>query len=148
MDGHLQKFLLQTRKNHFRIMQKHILVIDDCTSNRLVFKEIINTWSNTKSSFATNGAEGIEILRKHSIDLVLMDLNMPVMDGYATTRAIRNQEAGMENSKIPIIAVTSEEMENTRHLTMAIGMNDFMNKPVDHFMLYQKVRMLLLGTAS
>ncbi len=125
------------------IMHKHILVVDDSRLNQMVLKVIINDWSNTKTSFASNGAEGLELLKNHSIDLVLMDLRMPVMDGYATTIAIRNDEAGIKNSKIPIIAVTSEEIESTLQRTIEIGMNDFMNKPIDKAMLYQKVKMWL-----
>ncbi len=125
------------------MMSKHILVVDDNPINQMVLKVILNNWRNTIASFANNGAEGLEVLRNHSIDLVLMDLQMPVMDGFEATIAIRNKEAGSQNALVPIIAVTTDEMETTRQKVMDIGMNDFMNKPVDHNTLFQKVKMLL-----
>ena len=124
-------------------MPKNILVVDDNPLNRMVLKVIINNWVNTTSCFANNGAEGIEILKKESIDLILMDLQMPVMDGYQTTIAIRNKEAGIKNSKIPIIAVSTDEMENTQQRVLDSGMNAFMSKPVDQIALYAKVSLLL-----
>lgn len=124
-------------------MNKHILVVDDSPVNRMVFKAIINDWSNTKTSFANNGAEGIEVLRNQQVDLVLMDLQMPVMNGYEATIAIRNHEAGPKNTGIPIIAVTTEDQEGTKERVLEIGMNDYMNKPVDRHTLLHKIRMLL-----
>ena len=106
-------------------MNKHILVVDDSPVNRMVFKAIINDWSNTKTSFANNGAEGIEVLRNQQVDLVLMDLQMPVMNGYEATIAIRNHEG-------------------TKERVLEIGMNDYMNKPVDRHTLLQKIQLLLL----
>lgn len=124
-------------------MNKHILVVDDSPVNRMVFKAIINDWSNTKTSFANNGAEGIEVLRNQQVDLVLMDLQMPVMNGYEATIAIRNHEAGPKNTGIPIIAVTTEDHEGTKERVLEIGMNDYMNKPVDRHTLLQKIQLLL-----
>ncbi len=109
----------------------------------MVFKVILNNWLNITTSFANNGAEGIEILKNQSIDLILMDLQMPVMDGFEMTIAIRNQEAGLKNSFVPIIAVSTDEMETTRQRVLDIGMNDYMSKPVDQNTLYQKVNLLL-----
>jgi CheY-like chemotaxis protein len=124
-------------------MQKHILVVDDNPVNQMVLKVIINTWSNTTTSFANNGAESLEILRRSNVDLVLMDLQMPVMDGFEATIAIRNEQAGLENARIPIIAVTTENIETSRDRAIEIGMNDFMNKPVDHHTLFEKVALWL-----
>jgi CheY-like chemotaxis protein len=120
-------------------MFRHILIVDDDPINRLLLIAIMQNWDNTTTSTAKNGAEGIEILKRRIIDLILMDLHMPVMDGFETTIAIRNKVAGLKNSQIPIIAVTSDNMESTRQRLLGIGMNDFMIKPVDHDTLYQKV---------
>jgi CheY-like chemotaxis protein len=68
-----------------------------------------------------------------------MDLQMPVMDGYETTIAIREGKSGVNESDIPIVAVTADVMETTKERVKEIGMNHYMTKPVDKEMLFQIV---------
>lgn len=106
---------------------------------------ILSKWNGTRVSFASNGAEGLEKLQEHAFDLILMDLQMPVMDGYEACIAIRKGEAGLSNMAIPIIAVTAVVMESTKQRVKDIGMDDYLAKPVHKDRLYLKMRGLLEG---
>ena len=77
---------------------------------------------------ATNGQEAIDKMREQSFDLVLMDLQMPVMDGFEATRNIR--QLGNANATTPIIAVTANAMAKDRDNCLEAGMNDYLSKPV------------------
>ncbi|UTA46957.1 ATP-binding protein [Simiduia sp. 21SJ11W-1] len=86
-------------------------------------------------SMAGNGAEALDHLmetpRQDAFDLVLMDCQMPEMDGYTATRLIRNGKAGSLNADIPIIAMTANAMKGDREQCIAAGMNDYISKPLD-----------------
>lgn len=127
----------------FDLQGSHILVVEDDPINRMVLKMILAKWEGTKVSYANNGAEGLEILQEQRLDLILMDLQMPVMDGYEACIAIREGAAGKENKDIPIIAVTADVMESTKLRVKEIGMNDYLAKPVDKERLYLKITGLL-----
>ncbi|MFN3639865.1 MAG: 7TM diverse intracellular signaling domain-containing protein [Flavobacterium sp.] len=123
---------------------KRILVVEDNAMNQMVIKMITKKWLNTQVVFANNGLEGLQTLKGSNFDVVLMDLQMPVMDGYEATIAIRNGEAGKEKSNIPIIAVTADVMETTKTRVKEIGMNHYLSKPVDKEVLYKSVCSLVL----
>ena len=72
-----------------------------------------------------------------------MDLQMPIMDGYEATIAIRNGEAGARNSNVPIIAVTADVMETTKDRVKEIGMNDYLSKPIKKETLYEAIKKLV-----
>jgi CheY-like chemotaxis protein len=93
--------------------------------------------------YAMNGQEGLDAFKDHEIDLVLMDLQMPVMDGYEATIAIRNGAVGANNASIPIIAVTADVMEGTKLRTKEIGMNNYISKPLKKELLYKIVKELI-----
>lgn len=86
-------------------------------------------------SMAGNGAEALDHLidtpRQDAFDLILMDCQMPEMDGYTATRFIRNGKAGKLNADIPIIAMTANAMKGDREQCLAAGMNDYLSKPLD-----------------
>jgi len=73
----------------------------------------------------------------------LMDLQMPVMDGYEATEAIRKGEAGANNVRVPILVITADVMETTRERIFELGADDYMTKPIDQKLLYQKITGLL-----
>lgn len=129
--------------DQYDLQDTHILIVEDDPINQMVLKMILTKWEGTRISYANNGAEGVEQLKKHRVDIVLMDLQMPVMDGYEACIAIRNGAAGSENQNIPIIAVTADVMESTKQRVKDIGMNDYMAKPVNKAKLYQKITALL-----
>jgi CheY-like chemotaxis protein len=82
-----------------------------------------------------NGKIAIEYLQKNTYDIVLMDLQMPVMNGFEATTYIRNTL----NSQIPIIALTADVTTVDVEKCIAVGMNDYISKPIDEKLLYSKI---------
>ncbi len=122
---------------------KAILVVEDNAMNQMVIKMITKKWLNTTVDFANNGQEGVEKLMEKHYDIILMDLQMPIMDGYEATIAIRNGEAGEDRKSIPIIALTADVMESTKEKVIEIGMNKYLSKPVDKDTLFEIIKLLV-----
>ncbi|MDP9348961.1 MAG: response regulator, partial [Gemmatimonadota bacterium] len=119
---------------------KRILVVDDDVRNIFSLTSVLET-HGMAVLFAENGREAIETLRANpDVDLVLMDVMMPEMDGYETTRAIRGME---EFKQLPIIAVTAKAMKGDREKTLAAGASDYITKPVDTEQLLSLMRVWL-----
>lgn len=129
--------------NDYNLNGKTILVVEDNAMNQMVIKMITKKWQNTTVDFANNGQEGIEKLAEKQYDIILMDLQMPIMDGYEATIAIRNGEAGEHYRNIPIIAVTADVMETTKVRVTEIGMNKYLSKPVDKEVLFEYIKSLV-----
>lgn len=104
-----------------------ILVVEDNEINQVVVKALLETIVGSMY-FANNGAEALEILKSTPIDVVLMDIHMPVMDGIETTLAIRTQESAYQD--ICIIALTADPEYQQQRICKNIGMNDAIAKPV------------------
>ncbi|TGM74549.1 response regulator [Leptospira bouyouniensis] len=112
-------------KNNDLLKGKIVLVADDIQINRSIVIRFLNRWG-IQTLEATNGLEVLEVLKKQQVDLILMDLHMPVMDGYNSTIEIR-KEANWKH--IPIIALTASAQIETRNQIKSVGMNDFISKP-------------------
>ena len=82
-------------------------------------------------SIANNGAEALEICKETAFDLVLMDIQMPIMDGLEATRRIR-ASGSVQAKEMPIIAMTANAMSGDREKSLQAGMNDHITKPIDH----------------
>jgi PAS domain S-box-containing protein len=106
-----------------------ILLAEDNEMNVMVAKLPLEKMGH-KMTVAANGREAIDLLRQESFDLVLMDLEMPVMGGLEATRRIREGEAGDANWDIPIIAMTAHALSGYRDECKKAGMNDYIAKPV------------------
>ncbi len=115
------------------------IVVEDNAMNQMVIKMITKKWLNTKVDFANNGQEGVQKLIDNHYDIILMDLQMPIMDGYEATIAIRNGEAGETKKNIPIIAVTADVMESTKERVFEIGMNHYLSKPIEKDSLFKNI---------
>jgi two-component system, sensor histidine kinase and response regulator len=110
----------------------HVLLVEDIYVNQLVVKEMLRP-SGVNLEMANNGKEALHILENASFDLVLMDIQMPEMDGIEATRRIRKDNRLKE---IPIIAMTAHAMKSDRDICLQAGMDDYITKPVDKHQLY------------
>jgi signal transduction histidine kinase/DNA-binding response OmpR family regulator len=105
--------------------QFRILVAEDNVMNQNLMRHLLTYW-NLEFDIVNNGKEAIEALQKKDYIMLLMDIQMPLMDGYTTTMKIRN-ELGM---KIPIIAMTAHAMAGEREKCLSYGMNEYISKPI------------------
>ena len=92
---------------------------------------------------SANGLEALHALEKSNFDLILMDLQMPVMDGYEATKNIRDFQSNVINHQIPILAVSADAYESTKIKAIETGMNDYISKPFSHEGLYTKICSLI-----
>ncbi len=114
-----------------------VLVVDDNQINQEVAQGILEL-VNVKVDLASNGQEAIKALQKNVYDVVLMDIQMPVMDGFEATQKIRNSKAKYHDSII--IAMTAHAMEEDYEKSIQAGMNDHITKPIDPEILYATLR--------
>jgi signal transduction histidine kinase/HAMP domain-containing protein/ActR/RegA family two-component response regulator len=113
---------------HERLRGRKVLIVDDDLRNAFAITSILELYGLTVIH-ASSGHQGIEVLRSgRDIDLVLMDVMMPEMDGYTTTAAIREMPPLAD---LPIIAVTARAMQGDRGKSLAAGASDYVTKPVD-----------------
>lgn len=125
------------------VVRKHlghsaILVFEDNMLNQRLVKNVLNNFG-FEVELASNGKAGLECLMKSSYDVILMDLQMPDLDGYMVTDAIRNDL----KIKTPIIAMTAHSMSGEREKCLSYGMNDYLSKPFKQEELFQKISDLL-----
>ncbi len=117
-----------------------VLVAEDNAVNQRVALKILE-----KAGFAAdavlNGAEAVRALERSAYDIVLMDCQMPGMDGYEATRAIRNETSRVQNRNIPIIALTANALQGDREKCIQAGMNDYIPKPVNRIDIIEKIEM-------
>ena len=113
-----------------------ILLVDDNTINRLVARELLKG-TGLAVETAENGREAVEMVRSTAYDLVLMDVEMPVMDGLRATREIRSMSnSAASNKDLPILAMTANIFTEDRRDCLEAGMNDFVAKPVEPASLF------------
>jgi CheY-like chemotaxis protein len=119
---------------------KKVLVVDDDVRNVFALTSVLER-RGMKVVYAENGREGIAALEENAdVDLVLMDVMMPEMDGHATTEAIR---ATPRYAELPIIALTAKAMQGDRERSLASGASDYVTKPVDVDQLLSTMRVWL-----
>ena len=111
-----------------------VLVVEDIALNQLLMKTILIDFG-FEFEFANNGKIAIEKLKNNNYDIILMDLQMPEMNGFEATEYIRNKM----NSQIPIIALTADVTSVDIEKCKAFGMNDYISKPIDEKLLYIKI---------
>jgi two-component system, sensor histidine kinase and response regulator len=110
-----------------------ILVVDDNKMNLLIASKFLKKWK-AEVDEATGGALAIEMAEKNSYDLILMDLQMPIMDGFETTLIIKKN-----NPHIPVIALTADAMPETYNKAFKAGMCDYLTKPFLPTVLFEKI---------
>jgi CheY-like chemotaxis protein len=120
------------------IAGKKVLVVDDDVRNIFALTSMLET-HGIEVVYAENGKDGISALERNpDVDLVLMDVMMPEMDGYETMRAIR-KDPGFKN--VPIIAITAKALKEDREKCIGAGASDYLPKPVDADQLLQLIRL-------
>jgi two-component system cell cycle response regulator DivK len=138
----LDVFLLRSRyggATDEASMTKRILIVEDQVDNRQIVRDLL-TANDYEMTEAENGEEALAAAAKERPGLILMDIQLPVMDGYEATRRIK---ADPSLSSIPIIAVTSYALSGDEEKARAAGCNDFVPKPYSPRQLLAKIRKFL-----
>ncbi|HEX5327352.1 MAG TPA: response regulator [Acetobacteraceae bacterium] len=120
-------------------MGKRILVVEDTEDNRRIIRDLLTSFGYELIE-ARDGAEGVAMAQSHRPDLILMDIQLPVMDGYEATRRIR---AHPDLKHIPVIAVTSYALSGDEAKARAAGCDAYIAKPFSPRQLLAKVREFL-----
>ena len=103
--------------------------MEDNPVNQMVAKKMLEN-IGLQSVLATNGLEALKMLETEKVGLVLMDCQMPEMDGFEATRALREREQAASAKTMPVIAMTANVMEGDRERCLQAGMDDYIGKPV------------------
>ena len=111
-----------------------ILLVEDNTVNQLVTKDLLEN-KNCNVTIVSNGREAIDILNENNFQLILMDMQMPVLDGYSTIKEIRN--FGDDKSKLPIIALTAHTSQEAIDRCFTVGADGYLQKPYSAISLYE-----------
>ncbi len=120
--------------------KKVILIVEDNKVNQMVLNKLLQKM-NYETRLANNGKEAVAYMEQNEVDLILMDCQMPVMDGYEATRRIRDLPG--QKCKTPIIAVTANARESDKERCTEVGMDEFMCKPVDAKTLQNQIEHFL-----
>ncbi|MBC8151820.1 MAG: PAS domain S-box protein [Bacteroidetes bacterium] len=111
----------------------HLMVVEDNLMNQKYVGKLLDKWK-IKYTLASDGKKAVEEAKKQAFDLILMDIQMPVMDGYQAAVAIRSTHN--PNQHVPIIALTASAMPDHKNIAMSVGMDDFLSKPFEPNQLY------------
>ena len=129
-----------------QLQKARILLVEDNAFNQMVAEDTLQSlFPGISITTANNGSEAVEALRKEMFDLVLMDIQMPVMDGIAATKAIRH-ELRQPQCSIPILAMTANVLKEDVAQYLAAGMNAYMSKPFKPAELRRAVQLALSGS--
>ncbi|WP_051677164.1 PAS domain-containing hybrid sensor histidine kinase/response regulator [Maridesulfovibrio frigidus] len=129
------------KNNYSHIEKKKILVVEDSESNRMLIAFYIGE-SQHEMVLTENGLEGLEAFKEGDFDVVFMDIQMPVMDGLAATKAIREYEKEHSLEPIPIVALTANAFNEDRKLCFEAGCTRFLAKPIKKSELFMEISML------
>ncbi|MBR6514503.1 MAG: response regulator transcription factor [Clostridia bacterium] len=115
----------------------HILVVDDDKHTRMLFRAVLEAENYTVFT-AENGIEALEIIDREHIDLVVLDIMMPYMDGYEFTKTLRTTD-----SNLPVLMVSAKQLPEEKRLGFMAGTDDYMTKPVDEEEMILRIKALL-----
>jgi PAS domain S-box-containing protein len=115
----------------------NVLLVEDNTLNQILAKKVLTNW-NWNVDVADNGLIAVQKVKNHMYDIILMDIQMPEMDGYETTQYIR-ERTSLDKRNIPIIAITAHAISGEAEKCYMVGMNDYLSKPFDEKILYEKI---------
>ncbi len=115
----------------------HILVVEDDKHTQRLFQAVLES-NNYTVSLAGNGAEALAVMDKVHIDLVVLDIMMPVMNGYEFTRLLRESD-----NNLPILMVSAKQLPEDKHRGFLVGTDDYMTKPIDEEEMLLRIKALL-----
>jgi CheY-like chemotaxis protein len=140
LPGEKRRMLEQLHSAEDVFKDRKILIVDDDVRNVFALTSVLEA-HGMEVLYAENGQDALDLLREETgVDLVLMDIMMPGMDGYQATRAIRSQESFKQ---LPIISLTAKAMRGDREKSIASGASDYITKPVDTDQLLSLMRVWL-----
>jgi len=122
---------------HLQIEPRRVLLVEDNEINRRVAVGLLRSRGH-QVVLAENGQQAVDTLADQEFDVVLMDMQMPVMDGYEATAAIRQREHQI-GGHIPIVAMTAEALKGDRERCLAVGMDDYVSKPINPVEMYRAI---------
>jgi CheY-like chemotaxis protein len=123
----------------------NVLAVDDNSTNNALIAAVLRKLGHDYS-IACNGIEALEEVRKNFFDIIVMDIEMPVLDGIEAAKAIRRGECGDEKSGIPIIALTAHALKEVRDSSFEAGINGYITKPVNILRLDEILRCFADGS--
>ena len=115
----------------------HILVVDDDKNTRLLMKAVLEAEKYTVTT-AVNGVDALDALEKEHIDLVVLDVMMPMMDGYEFTQTLRQND-----NNLPILMVSAKQLPDDKRRRFLVGTDDYMTKPIDEVEMLLRIKALL-----
>jgi DNA-binding response OmpR family regulator len=115
----------------------HILVVDDDKNTRLFLKAVLERASYTVST-AENGEDALDVMDKEHVDLVVLDIMMPKMDGYEFTKTLREAQ-----NYLPILMVSAKQLPADKHKGFLVGTDDYITKPIDDEEMLYRIKALL-----
>ncbi|MBW1972370.1 MAG: response regulator, partial [Deltaproteobacteria bacterium] len=113
-----------------------ILIVDDSVDNRKLIQNYLKNERGLKVLFAKNGKEAVEIFKETPVSLILMDMEMPIMDGYTATKTIRNLPNG---KSVPIIALTAHSGTDELKKCLDVGCTEYLQKPIRKRILFDTI---------
>lgn len=126
-------------------LRGRVLLVEDHPVNQQVATKLLSRLG-LEVVQANHGSEALDLLGKGVFDLVLMDCQMPIMDGYAATRELRRREALVNSARMPVIAMTAHAMAGDREKCLDSGMDDYLSKPLDRALLARTLKQWLPST--
>ncbi|NTW82623.1 MAG: response regulator [Chlorobiaceae bacterium] len=132
---------ITTADEHKNLSEKKVLVVDDSAVNRTAVRAMLQNFGIEHVIEAKNGFEALEIIKTMSFDLLLLDIQMPLIDGIEVTKRIRNGSS--DNRMIPIVAMSGESDSSVILEAMESGMNAYLVKPVNRSLMKQKIIQVL-----
>ncbi|SCY84777.1 response regulator [Desulfoluna spongiiphila] len=124
-----------------------ILVVEDNPTNRLVAQKFLSKLG-LNADVAENGSDAVALLKKKRYELVLMDVQMPEMDGLAATRLIRDPASGVKDTRVPVVAMTAHAMKEDSDRCLEAGMDDYISKPISINALREVINRFMTDTVQ